>query len=247
MLFRQLSTMRDEILNWTSDAKETISEALLHPGELELMTMKLNKIRQEWPTYSSIQNSIRTKMAKLCELNQGVLPESVDSVQQLIKCEMDATKDCCDRLEASINKIHQQEEGLHKDLRDMSTRISDFKTKLKPCEDLMATDDRLAEQFKTVSEVQVEYNMAQTLLQPLLERCQKLQDQCGPACETLPLTKELRSVQKQNTNVGVLLKKLSSGIKDTLNKRFNERITNIQRVCSCNSNTEIHQPFPNEK
>lgn len=222
--------MQDEILNWTSDAKETISETLAHPAELELMHMKLNKIRQEWPTYSAIQDGIRTKTAKLCELNQGVTPESIESIQQLVKDEMDATNDCCDRLEVSVNSIHQQEEGLHKDLRELSTQFSNYKMKLKPCEDLMAADDRLAEEFKTVAEVQAEYNTTQALLHPLLERCRKLQDQCGSANETLPLAKELRSVQKQNANVGGLLKKLATGINDTLNKRFNERIANIQRV-----------------
>ena len=80
--------------------------------------------------------------------------------------------------------------------------------------------------------MQVEYDQVQSFVQPLLERCRALQEQCGSASEAFPLTKELRGVQKQNGNVGAQLKKLCAGISDTLNKRFNERLSYIQRSTS---------------
>ena len=158
VVFRQLSTLQDEVLNWTSDAKELLVEALSQPAELELMQMKLHKIRQELPNYLAIQESIRAKTAKLCELNRGGgIPQSIDSLQQLVQREMDAVAEYCNQLEESVRSIHQQEDGLHKDLRDLSLKIGQLKLRLKPCEDLIAADDRLAEQFAVVKHVQVNH------------------------------------------------------------------------------------------
>ena len=230
VVFRQLAVLQDEMLNWTSEAKETLVDALSQSAELDLMEMKLNKIRQELPVHTSIQDNICTKITKLYELNNGQRPHSIESLEQLVQKEMDATKTCCSNLESSINSIHQQEDGLHKDFREFSNQIANLKTKVKSCEDLMASDDKIATQFHQVQSITEQHSALQGPIALLQDRCTKLQNQCGSASEAFPLTKELRNAQKMNNNLASQLKKLSSNLYDVVNKRFNDRISNIQRL-----------------
>ena len=89
VVLRQIANLKEEILNWTSDSKETLDEALSQPTDLDLMELKLKKVKQELPTYQGTRDSIRVKIEQLSELCQGHCPSSINSLQDLIDKEID--------------------------------------------------------------------------------------------------------------------------------------------------------------
>ena len=89
VVLRQLMSLKDDILNWTSDSKETLNEILLQPTDLDLMELKLRKVQQEMPNYENIRQSIQVKMEQLSELNDGHNLGSVDSLQELVDQELE--------------------------------------------------------------------------------------------------------------------------------------------------------------
>ena len=89
VVLRQIANLKEEILNWTSDSKETLDEALSQSTDLDLMELKLKKVKQELPTYQGTRDSIRVKIEQLSELCQGHSPSSINSLQDLIDKKID--------------------------------------------------------------------------------------------------------------------------------------------------------------
>lgn len=89
VVLRQIANLKEETLNWTSDSREALGDTLSQPTDLDLMELKLKKVKQELPTYQSIRDSIRTKIDQLSELSQGHRPASIKSLQELIDQEID--------------------------------------------------------------------------------------------------------------------------------------------------------------
>lgn len=92
VVLRQLATLKEEILNWTSDSREALDETLSHPTDLDLMELKLKKVKQELPTYQGIRESIRNKTVQLIELSHGRCPSSINCLQQLVDQEIDQVR-----------------------------------------------------------------------------------------------------------------------------------------------------------
>ena len=230
IVWRQLNALKDDILNWSSDSKESLVDALSQSGDLDLMEMKLTKVKQELPSYSNIHDNIRVKLGQLAELNKGQRPTSISGLEQLIQQEMEATRNFCTRLETSINDFTRQEGELHKEIKELVSKVGTLKSGLKNCEDLMAPDEKLADQFHLSQQVAAEYQPLQETVVQLVERCRNLQKQRGSASEAFPIMKELRSAQKQFDNLRCQLKKISTSLYDTLNKRFSDRLSNAQRT-----------------
>jgi nesprin-1 len=88
VVLRQIANLKEEILNWTSDSREALDEALSQPTDLDLMELKLKKVKQELPTYQSTRDSIRVKIEQLSELCQGYCPTSINSLQDLVDKEI---------------------------------------------------------------------------------------------------------------------------------------------------------------
>lgn len=232
IMWRQVTTLKDEILNWASDSRETLDGALSQSIDIELMEMKLSKVKQELPTYVSIQDNIRMKVNQLAQLNKGQRPNSVSGLEHLVQQEMEAVKNMCTRMEVTIKEFNKQEAELHRDIKELVSTIGSLKSNLKNCEDVMANDESLAKQFAHQQQVSAEYEPLKKTVNALLDRCRKLQKQRGSASEAFPLMKELRSAQKQLENLGTLLKKIGASLLDTLNKRFGDRLSSVQRTAA---------------
>ena len=89
VVMRQIATLKEEILNWTSDSREILGEIVSQPTDLDLMELKLKKVKQELPTYQGTRDSIRSKTEQLVDLCQGRCPAAIQSLQQLIDQEID--------------------------------------------------------------------------------------------------------------------------------------------------------------
>lgn len=231
VVMRQLASMKDEVLNWTSDSKETLVEALSQSVDLDLMQIKLNKVKQELPVYQNIQESVGTKAAQLMELNHGKLPASIDAVRELIDKEIKETQSLCSQLETSIASISQQEDNLRRDFRTLAGQVDEKKAQLKHCEDVMGKDDELAQKYLSCQQMSAtDYPLMKETLNELRKRCDKLQAHSGSAGEASPLGKEFRTVRKQTEALGTKLKKLTDNLHDTIHKRYTERMGVIQRA-----------------
>lgn len=232
VILKQLNALKDEILNWTSDSKETLVEALSQPAYLDLMEVKLNKIKQELPTYVSIRENVSTKINQLKELSNGHLPGSVLTIDELIAKEIQETQSMCAQLEASISSISEQEGDLRKDFKSLTSKIAEKKAQLKSCEDLTSPDEELAQKYLLCQQITtIEFPPIKDTMNELRQRCDKLQAQlAGASGESFPLAKELRSAQKQTDALGAQLKKLNSNLHDTIHKRYTERMGIIQRA-----------------
>ena len=237
VVFRQLAALKDDLLNWTSDSKEALAEALSTPSaDMDLMELKLNKVKQEMPTYRNVRDNLTAKIRQLTELagTHGKRPTSLGPLEELIDAEMKETQGLCDRLEESIASISQQEDELRKGLKTLAGQIADKKDRLKMCEDLTGTDDQLAQRYLLCQQAAAEYPAIQEALAALKERCKKLQDQRGSSDETsvLPLAKEMRSAQKQADSLAAQMKRIGDNLRDAVQKRYTERMAAIQRATS---------------
>lgn len=149
------------------------------------------------------------------------------------------TQTLCGQLETSITKTKQEEEDLYRDLKALTAQIGEMKSELKSCEDLMGSDEQLAQQFLVCQQIATRYPNLQESLKKLKKRCSKLESLGGSAGEALPLAKELRAVQKQTDGLGAQIKKLSEGLHGMLQKRFTERMVIVQRtIASCRDKLE---------
>ena len=223
VMLRQLASLKDEILNWTSDTRESLMDALQPSTELDLMEMKLNKAKQELPNYVTIADNMNAKMDQLAELCQGKRPSSADADRELVMREMDATRELCARLESAAANIGQQEDELRNDFKSLSTQLASMKTELKNCEDVAAPDhQRLADEWLEVRRIRndCEPKLKESLAS-VQRRCVELQSQRGvasSAADASPLTKEMRSVQKKADAVTAQAKKLADQLHDVLQK-----------------------------
>ena len=226
VVLRQLAGLKDEILNWTSDTRESLMDALQPSIELEVMEMKLTKAKQELPNYVTIADNMNAKMDQLVELSQGKHPSSAEADCQLVKREMDATRELCTRLESAVFNIGRQEDELRNDFKMLSTQLVSMKAELKNSEDVTApVHQHLAEQWLAVRKIR---NDAEPQLKESLasvqRRCVELQSQRGvasSAADASPLTKEMRSVQKKADAVTAQAKKLADHLHDVLQKVIN--------------------------
>merc|ERR1712083_222929 len=117
VIWKQVEQTHDEFLNWISDIKQGMLDALDNLSDSELAKLKLTKYRNELPQYDSIKGGIETKAKQLKELNKEKEIEALGQLSARIDKELEATDKVSNDLENALGNLSQSSRNIKEEIK----------------------------------------------------------------------------------------------------------------------------------
>ncbi|XP_063222936.1 muscle-specific protein 300 kDa isoform X4 [Bacillus rossius redtenbacheri] len=228
IIWKQIEESKNEVLHWLSETSDGLSNALENMSDSDGGQARLNKYKDELPSYYNLKTSIVTKTSQLMKLNDGKPIPTLDSLNKLLDDEFLDIKNVADKLEDIACMFGEREKNIRDDIKKASDSITKIREALIRCDDLTGENTKILERLQKCQHLKQELLNFGSDLKNVNERIDEIKTRY-PSFGESGLAKELGGLQERYSSVLLHANKVESTLLSFLKKYHVEKLGMLQR------------------
>ncbi|XP_068085330.1 muscle-specific protein 300 kDa [Anabrus simplex] len=229
IIWKQIDDAKGEVLHWLSESSEALENAVENLADADTGQTRLNRYKDELPTFYNLKASIIAKTAQLVKLNDGKQIPTLDSLNKLMEEQFAHVKEIADKLEDIVYTFGEQEKQVRADMKKASDTITRIREAIIKCDDLSGENSKILERLQKCQALKQELTAFGTDLQAVSTKIEQMKKNY-PAFGESGVAKELGGLEKRYDGVLSHAHKIESTLLTFLKKYHAEKFGALQRV-----------------
>lgn len=229
IIWTQIEEMKVELLPWLIETIQSLRDAADNTLEIEYGPIRLNKYRSELPSYLSLDNDIREKIAELTRINQNTAIPALVELEQALDTKFATAEECAQNLEAVASEFEEQEKDLRKTVKRCGEGVNKIREALIKCDDMSGDHGAIMERLKVCQALKAQLANQESDLDSLRMRVDEMKFTYPTFAESI-IPKELQNVQKRLDVVLAHSAKIENSLLQFLQKYHADKVGMLKRL-----------------
>lgn len=229
IIWAQIEEMKVELLPWLIETIQLLRDAADNSMEIEYGPIRLNKYRSELPSYLSLNNDIREKIAELTRINQNTPIPALAELEQALDIKFATAEECAQNLEAVATEFEEQEKDLRKAVKQCGEGVNKIREALIKCDDMSGDNTAIMERLKVCQALKAQLADQESDLDTLRMRVDEMKFTYPTFAESI-IPKELQNVQKRLDVVLAHSTKIENSLLQFLQKFHTDKVGMLKRL-----------------
>lgn len=231
IIWNQIEELKAELMPWLDETIQSLSDAAGNTLEIEYGPIRLNKYRNELPSYTTVRTEIEEKITELTRINKNVEIPALADLQQVLDSKFVGAEQCAQNLESVASEFEEQEKDLRQAVKKAGEAINKIREGLIKCDDMSGDNAKISERLQTCQALKAQLLDQESDLDSLRMRVDEMKFNYPTFAESI-VPKELHNVQKRLDVVVQHANKIEASLLQFLKKFHQDKVGMLKRMMS---------------
>ncbi|XP_025834538.1 nesprin-1 isoform X2 [Agrilus planipennis] len=229
IVWKDVEEVKNELMAWLNEQNVGLTTAIERPNEIENAQIKLTKYREELPSHLSLKQNILNKYEKLLEFENVKQIPTVESLVQVLEEQFAEVQNNADKLQEVTSNYSNKEKSIRTQIKEFNKTISAYRERAVKCEDLSGEIPNVFDRLNSCQQLQRELSGCNDQVQKIEESIDNIKSLYSNVGDG-NISKEFQMAKKRYESVLSQTKKAESSLKSFLEKLYNEKCNNLNRI-----------------